>query len=110
MSYYFLAWKHAFKFDGCASRHAFWSFIGVHIAVTLLCITWDVMTAATLGADLIYGVVSLVPMISIVVRRLHDIERSGWWGWVFLVPVIGPIWLICFLAKPGVGLAREEAV
>ncbi|EED25940.1 inner membrane protein YhaI [Vibrio sp. 16] len=49
-------------------------------------------------------------MISIAVRRLHDIEHSGWWGWVFLVPVIGPIWLIYLLAKPGVGLALEEAV
>ncbi|WP_339385735.1 DUF805 domain-containing protein [Aeromonas sp. MR7] len=26
-----------------------------------------------------------------LVRRLHDIDRSGWWGWIFFVPGVGPL-------------------
>ncbi len=27
--------------------------------------------------------------ISLIVRRLHDIDKSGWWYWIFLIPIIG---------------------
>nr|WP_274519246.1 DUF805 domain-containing protein [Aeromonas salmonicida] len=40
-------------------------------------------------------------MNALVVRRLHDIDRSGWWGCVFFVPVIGPFVLIYFLSQQG---------
>ncbi|MCO7025407.1 DUF805 domain-containing protein, partial [Vibrio paracholerae] len=30
----------------------------------------------------------------------HDTQRSGWWAWVFVIPVIGPFWLIYLLVQP----------
>lgn len=39
------------------------------------------------------------------VRRLHDMDRSGWWWWIFLVPGIGQfvftIWVGFFPPVPG---------
>jgi uncharacterized membrane protein YhaH (DUF805 family) len=35
------------------------------------------------------------------VRRLHDIDRTGWWVLISLVPVIGTIVLLVFAALDG---------
>jgi uncharacterized membrane protein YhaH (DUF805 family) len=39
----------------------------------------------------------LVPTISVLVRRLHDTDRSGWWYWISVVPFVGGIILIVLL-------------
>ena len=42
-----------------------------------------------IGIAVLYYLASLVPSISVTVRRLHDIDMSGWWYFVQFVPVIG---------------------
>ncbi|WP_351010611.1 DUF805 domain-containing protein [Shewanella sp. S1-58-MNA-CIBAN-0166] len=57
---------------------------------------------AVLGLDTISAIVSLallVPSLSIAARRLHDTGRSGWWQLILLIPIIGLIVLIVFLAQ-----------
>lgn len=44
----------------------------------------------------ICGLVFLCPSISVLVRRLHDTGRSGWWYWIGLVPYVGVIVLLVF--------------
>ena len=45
----------------------------------------------------IYGLIILIPNISVFVRRMHDIGRSGWWYWIAFVPIAGAIVLLVFL-------------
>jgi uncharacterized membrane protein YhaH (DUF805 family) len=57
---------------------------------------------AVLGLDTISAIVSLallVPSLSIAARRLHDTGHSGWWPLILLIPIIGLIVLIVFLAQ-----------
>lgn len=42
-----------------------------------------------------------LPGLSVTVRRLHDIDRSGWWLLVSFVPLVGPITMLVFLASKG---------
>lgn len=49
----------------------------------------------------IFGLVTLLPAISVAVRRLHDTDRSGWWYWLALIPLIGIIILIVWYASKG---------
>nr|WP_080994929.1 DUF805 domain-containing protein [Vibrio harveyi] len=49
----------------------------------------------------IYGLVVLIPGIAVMVRRLHDIGRTGWWVLIGLIPLIGLIVLIVFAATDG---------
>ncbi|MBT4904712.1 MAG: DUF805 domain-containing protein, partial [Flavobacteriaceae bacterium] len=40
---------------------------------------------------------SLIPTMAVLVRRLHDIGKSGWWMLISAVPLIGGIWLLILL-------------
>ncbi|WXU00491.1 MAG: Inner membrane protein YhaI [Catillopecten margaritatus gill symbiont] len=42
----------------------------------------------------IFIFVSVLPSISVFVRRLHDVGKSGWWYFVYLIPIIGLVVLI----------------
>ena len=40
-----------------------------------------------------------IPSISISVRRLHDVGKSGWTILYILIPVIGVIWLFALFSR-----------
>ena len=51
------------------------------------------------GVGLLSGIFSLailIPSIAVSVRRLHDIDRTGWWVLISLVPLIGAVVLLVF--------------
>ena len=47
------------------------------------------------------GLVLLLPGLAVLVRRLHDTNRSGWWYWIVLIPLIGIILLIVWFCSRG---------
>jgi uncharacterized membrane protein YhaH (DUF805 family) len=52
----------------------------------------------------IYSLAVLIPSLAVSVRRLHDTNRTGWWVLIGLIPLVGTIILIVFLAtdsQPG---------
>ena len=49
----------------------------------------------------LYSLAVLLPGLGVGVRRLHDTDRSGWWLLISLVPLVGFILLIIWLARPG---------
>ena len=54
-----------------------------------------------LGAlSTIWAIVIFLPSLAVLVRRLHDTDRTGWWYWILLVPCIGPIVIIVFMLLP----------
>ena len=57
------------KFDGRSTRREFWSTILVPLAVDLF---------VPFMAGIIF-IVTLIPTLAVMVRRLHDVNRSGWW-------------------------------
>ena len=44
--------------------------------------------------------VFLLPSLAVTIRRLHDIDRSGGWFWIILVPFAGSIVLLVFALLP----------
>lgn len=49
----------------------------------------------------IVGLALIIPGLAVLVRRLHDTDHSGWWFWLVIIPIIGWIVLIFFLASAG---------
>jgi uncharacterized membrane protein YhaH (DUF805 family) len=58
----------------------------------------------SIGYGYLYLVAALglfLPNLAVMVRRLHDTNRSGWWYWIALVPLIGIILLIVWFCTRG---------
>jgi len=105
MSWYLLALKKYAVFSGRSQRSEYWYFVLFYLLIFIaLCVVdWLVGTfspSAEIG--LLSGVFSLamvIPSIAVAARRLHDTDRSGWWQLLSLIPLIGVIVLIVFLAQ-----------
>ncbi len=44
--------------------------------------------------------VIFLPNLAVTVRRLHDINRSGWWTILLFVPFLGGIFLLILMCLP----------
>lgn len=105
MTAYFNAMRRYFDFSGRSTRSQFWLFTLVYTVLLIAGIMLDaiLMIDPTGQALVITGVISLVhliPSLSVLVRRLHDIDRSGWWILIGFVPLVGLIMLIIFACTP----------
>jgi uncharacterized membrane protein YhaH (DUF805 family) len=98
-------------FSGRAPRSEFWWWwlfsSLVYLAAVVLALilggssSGDGVSAVAIIIYLVAVLALILPSISVMVRRLHDIDRSGWWYWIGLVPCVGPIILIVFYVTPG---------
>lgn len=50
----------------------------------------------------IYSLAVLIPGIAVFIRRMHDINKSGWWWFISLVPLVGAIILLVFMCTDSV--------
>lgn len=50
---------------------------------------------------------SLIPSLAVTVRRLHDIDRSGWWCLIGLIPILGFILMLVWMLSPGTRSANQ---
>ena len=121
MNWYLHVLKNYATFSGRARRKEYWMFFLISalisIVLTLLDIllgTYSMEYEAGLFSGL-YSLLILIPSIAVVVRRLHDTDRSGWWILISLIPLIGVIVLfvfICLDSQPGTnrfGVNPKEA-
>lgn len=86
------------RFAGRSSRMEFWSYA---VATTVLLIVVGVV-ATTVSWVLFLAL--LLPSLAVLVRRLHDVDRSGWW--VLPIPMLGFSLLLLF-AMTGLMLGDE---
>ena len=97
------------NFSGRASRSEYWYFMLCNFLVIVLTIALGVICTAAFGEIgvvftiiyFIYALAMLIPNIAVLVRRLHDVNKSGWFYFVALIPVIGSFWLLFLLFTAG---------
>lgn len=101
MNWYLAVLKNYAGFSGRARRTEYWMFFLINVIITLVFNVIGLAVKAGTYVGWIYGLLVLIPGLAVAVRRLHDTGRSGWWVLIALIPVIGVIILIVFLATEG---------
>ncbi len=106
IEYFKLALSKYAQFTGRSRRSEYWYFFLVNIILSYglqgLALATEMSIFGILAA--VVGLALFIPGLAVAVRRLHDIGRSGWWLLIALVPLVGFILLIYWLAtdsQPG---------
>jgi uncharacterized membrane protein YhaH (DUF805 family) len=103
MSWFLLAWQRAADFSGRSRRKEYWYFqlfnAIVMIFIGLFAVAFSDQGKPAMipfGMMFAYGLILFVPALSVTIRRLHDIGKSGWWYFIAFIPLIGGIILFVF--------------
>ena len=88
-----LAFIHYADFKGRSRRSEYWWFTLFNIIVT------GIISAAVPDYSWIWSLIVLVPGIALVVRRLHDVGKSGWFYLWILLPLFGSIIILIQMLK-----------
>lgn len=82
-------------FKGTATRSEYWWFA---LFILLASAAASIVSQSLSG---LFSLAMLLPSIAAATRRLHDTDRSGWWQLIVLVPLVGWLVLIYWLAQEG---------
>lgn len=100
-------WSNYANFKSRARRSEYW-FIQLFLflanlataAIDFALMNGDVDRFIANGGGGIVGLIwilaTIVPALAVLIRRLHDTNRSGWWALIGLVPFVGAIILLVF--------------
>lgn len=117
MQWMLLPYRRYFEFSGRSRRMEYWMFtlfgILVNAAITVVLgrtaytsmgsFVWFDTRLNAVG-DVVSGLFalfSLIPSLAVMVRRLHDVDRSGWWLLLVFLPILGWFALFIFTCLDG---------
>lgn len=118
MRWYLAALKNYVGFTGRARRKEYWMFVLFNIIICVVLYVADNLIGWQQGfinamIDLkigfydvgplltLYQAAAFLPALALNVRRLHDVERSGWSLLIVVVPLIGVLVLLFLCASKG---------
>lgn len=97
-------------FKGKASRKEYWYFrlwrfiiFAIWFIAMFLTANYtenDILMLIITGVYAIFWLYTLTPLLSVTVRRLHDIGKSGWWYFLAFIPIIWGIILLTWMTRP----------
>lgn len=109
MEYYLKAIRNYATFTGRSSRRDYWMYVLFNFIFSIAASILDEFLDLKIGSGLnasgiistLYSLFVLIPGLAISIRRLHDINKSGWWILINLIPIIGWIWYFVLTVTEG---------
>jgi uncharacterized membrane protein YhaH (DUF805 family) len=100
------------NFSGRSSRSAFWWWALFQVIVSIVIGSVEGGGQASMGDGMmmsynagpiamIWSLANLLPGLAVSVRRMHDIDKSGWWVLINLIPLVGWIIYIVWACQKG---------
>ncbi|MBQ11402.1 MAG: hypothetical protein CMJ45_07625 [Planctomyces sp.] len=99
MNWYLAVIKQYAVFSGRSRRQEYWMFTLINVIVSIVLRVVDEIVGSPGAIQGIYAIALFLPSLGVAIRRLHDTGHSAWWIFIPLVPIIGVIIMIIFLAK-----------
>lgn len=105
MNWYLEVLKKYAVFSGRARCKEFWFFVLFNMIFAIIAMVLDNVLGIAIEG-LRYGPIYLLlclavspPGLGVLVRRLQDVGKSGWFYFISLIPIIGGIWLLVVLCR-----------
>ncbi len=98
MSWYLKGLKNYASFSGRAQRMEYWMFGLFYSIFAIVLVIIESILGLGGEISLLYFLAMLIPSFAVAFRRLLDTDHSGWWFFISLVPLIGMIILVVFMA------------
>ena len=104
MEWYFKVLCQYTDFNGRARRKEYWMFSLFNLLFIFAAMILDNLLGITFGFGYgpiycLYALAVFIPSLAVVVRRLHDVGKSGWMYLIVFIPLIGAIWIFVLLLK-----------
>lgn len=93
--------KQYVDFTGRARRKEYWFFTLTQFILLIIALLIDYILGTGYLLYVVVALATCIPSLAALVRRLHDTGRSGWWYFISLIPFIGSILLLVWLATEG---------
>lgn len=99
-----------FNFRGRSSRTEYWCFTVLNIVIVFFAIVLMGIFASEGNEDvatgflivvLIYLLIIIIPSLALTIRRLHDIDKSGWNILLNCIPIVGTLCVLVFTLMNG---------
>ena len=104
-------WKNFFNFKDRTTRKDYWmAVLFIFLISFVIGLIFPGTTETTSNTfnyqastvSSIWSLITLIPSFAVTVRRLHDINKSGWWVLIELVPIVGLIVMLVFVCSKSV--------
>ena len=97
------------NFSGRSGRSEYWywilfnivAYLGISVAgLVLTFLISEVLGFVSFVLYVGFAIAAFIPSFAVMVRRLHDLDRSGWWWLVNFIPFIGFLVFLYFMVQP----------
>ncbi|MFZ3318581.1 DUF805 domain-containing protein, partial [Mycobacterium sp.] len=89
-----------FRDRACRSEYWYWTLFTIIASIAAGIID---LTLNTQFVTALFSLVTIIPTLAIAIRRLHDLDRTGWWILIGFIPLIGSIILLIWYITEGTG-------
>ncbi|MFK7941469.1 MAG: DUF805 domain-containing protein [Paracoccaceae bacterium] len=86
-------------FQGRSPRSEYWWFILFYMLVYIVLLLATAVIPLLGILMFIFMIAIILPSIAVSIRRLHDLDKSGWWLLISFVPIAGLILIYWFCLK-----------
>jgi uncharacterized membrane protein YhaH (DUF805 family) len=88
------------NFSDRACRSAYWYWVLFAVIGGIVTYIIDLSTGVPI-TNVIFSLGIFLPGLAMAVRRLHDLDKSGWWILLAFIPLVGAIILIVWFCGKG---------
>ena len=103
-----LAFKNYINFNGRSRRSEYWWFVLFNLIIQIIIIILaNLITKNLMFLSYIYSLIIFLPGLGLVIRRLHDIGKSGWYIFIAFIPIVGVFILLYFFCLDSENQSNE---
>jgi uncharacterized membrane protein YhaH (DUF805 family) len=88
------------NFSDRACRSEYWYWVLFVIIGAIVTHIIDAVIGVRLTSTL-FSLGTFLPSLAVAIRRLHDLDRTGWWMLLSFIPLVGAIILIIWFCSKG---------